>query len=192
MQKLLLASSSIYRQELLSRLQIPFGCFSPDIDETPKNGESIEALVLRLSKEKAKAALNQYPDAICIGSDELAVLNKEVLGKPLTHENAIQQLSAMSGQKVDFYTGICVLSSAPAFEDCRLVTTSVTFRKLTPSMIENYLQKEKPYQSAGSFKSETLGSALIEKFHGDDPTAIIGLPLITLCNMLEKVGMAVI
>lgn len=192
MQKLLLASSSLYRQELLSRLKISFDCYSPDIDETPKNGESIEALVLRLSKEKAKAASTQYPDAICIGSDELAVLNNEVLGKPLTHENAIQQLSAMSGQKVDFYTGICVLSTSPTFEDCRLVMTSVTFRKLTPSMIENYLQKEKPYQSAGSFKSETLGSALIEKFHGDDPTAMIGLPLIALCDMLEKAGMPVI
>lgn len=192
MHKLLLASSSVYRQELLGRLKIPFDSFSPNIDETPKPGESIQALVLRLSKEKAIAASNRFPEAICIGSDEVAALDNEVLGKPLTHEKAVKQLMSMSGKKVAFHTGVCVLAPLQAFEDCRLVTTAVTFRKLTPSMIENYLNKEQPYQSAGSFKSETLGSALIEKFHGDDPTAMIGLPLITLCDMLEKVGFAAI
>ncbi len=192
MPKLLLASSSIYRQELLARLKVPFDSFSPDIDETPKVGESIQALVLRLSKEKAKAASQRFPDAVCIGSDEVAALDNQILGKPLTHEAAIQQLMSMSGKRVEFHTGVCVYAPALSFEDCRLVTTAVTFRQLTPSMIENYLIKEQPYQSAGSFKSETLGSALIEKFHGDDPTAMIGLPLITLCQLLEKVGVAVI
>lgn len=192
MQTLLLASSSIYRQELLARLKLPFQSFSPDIDETPKNGESIHALVLRLSKEKAKAGAERFPSAICIGSDEVAALGNSVLGKSGTHEKAIQQLSAMSGQKVDFHTGVCVYAPSLSFEDCRLVTTTITFRKLTSSMIENYLAKEQPYNSAASFKSETLGSALIEKFQSDDPTAIIGLPLITLCDMLQKVGIAVI
>ncbi|MGE3317669.1 MAG: nucleoside triphosphate pyrophosphatase [Candidatus Berkiella sp.] len=192
MPKLLLASSSIYRQELLGRLKIPFESYSPDIDETPKNGESLEALVLRLSKEKAKAGVMQFPEAVCIGSDEIAALENTILGKPLTHENAIQQLTRMSGQKVDFLTGVCVYAPKLSFEDCRLVTTTVIFKKLTPSMIENYLQKEQPYQSAGSFKSETLGSALIDKMQSDDPTAIIGLPLITLCHMLNKVGIAII
>lgn len=192
MHKLLLASSSIYRQELLGRLKIPFDSFAPDVDETPKTGESIQALVLRLSKEKAKAASNRFPEAVCIGSDEVAALGNVILGKPLTHENAVMQLMSMSGKKIEFHTGVCVYAPTLSFEDCRLVTTAVTFRKLTPSMIENYLNKEQPYQSAGSFKSETLGSALIEKFHGDDPTAMIGLPLITLCDMLEKVGIAVV
>jgi septum formation protein len=192
MPKLLLASSSIYRQELLARLKIPFDSFAPDIDETPKKGESIQALVLRLSKEKAKAASQRFLDAVCIGSDEVAALDNQILGKPLTHEAATLQLKSMSGRKVEFHTGVCVYAPTLAFEDCRLVTTAVTFRQLTTSMIENYLLKEQPYQSAGSFKSETLGSALIEKFHGDDPTALIGLPLITLCEMLQKIGLGVI
>jgi len=192
MKKLLLASSSVYRQELLARLKVPFDSFAPDIDETPKMGESIQALVLRLSKEKAFAASHRFPDAICIGSDEVAALGNTILGKPLTHEVATKQLTDMSGKKIEFHTGICVYAPALSFEDCRLVTTAVTFRQLTPNMIENYLIKEQPYHSAGSFKSETLGSALIEKFHGDDPTAMIGLPLITLCDMLQKIGFGVI
>lgn len=192
MKKIILASSSVYRQELLERLKIPFDSYSPDIDETPQANETVEELVGRLSKAKAKAALLRYPDTVCIGSDEVAVLHNRVLGKPLTHANAIMQLSAMSGQKVDFHTGVCVLSTNPAFEDCRFVTTSVLFRQLTPSMIENYLLKEKPYHSAGSFKSETLGAALIEKFQGDDPTALIGLPLIVLCEMLNLAGVPII
>jgi len=192
MPKLLLASSSIYRQELLGRLKIPFESFSADIDETPKSGESLESLVLRLSKEKAKAGAITFPDTICIGSDEIATLENRILGKPLTHESAIQQLTLMSGQKVEFLTGVCVYAPKLSFEDCRLVTTTVLFKKLTSSMIENYLQKEQPYHSAGSFKSETLGCALIEKMQSDDPTAIIGLPLIVLCDMLSKVGINII
>lgn len=192
MKKIILASSSIYRQELLSRLKIPFDSFSPDIDETPLANETVETLVQRLAKAKAKAAQLRYPDALCIGSDEVAALDYRPLGKPLTHANAILQLSAMSGKRVDFHTGICVLSANPEFADCRLVTTAVLFRQLTQNMIENYLLKEKPYHSAGSFKSETLGVALIEKFQGEDPTALIGLPLIVLCEMLNQAGISVI
>lgn len=192
MPKLLLASSSIYRQELLGRLKIPFESFSPNIDETPKKGESIETLVARLSREKAKAGALHFPDAVCIGSDEVAVLNDTVLGKPGDHENAISQLKNLSGQKIEFLTGVCVYAKEHAFEDYRLVTTTVIFKKLTQNMIENYLLKEQPYNSAGSFKSETLGCALIEKMQSDDPTAIIGLPLITLCELLQKAGIQVI
>lgn len=192
MPKLLLASSSIYRQELLSRLKVPFESFSPDIDETPKSGESLESLVLRLSREKAKAGAIRFPESVCIGSDEIATLENAILGKPLSHENAIEQLTRMSGQKIDFLTGVCVYAPTLSFEDCRLVTTTVIFKKLTRNMIENYLLKEQPYNSAGSFKSETLGCALIEKMQSDDPTAIIGLPLISLCDLLNKAGIEVI
>lgn len=192
MHKLLLASSSIYRRELLSRLLIPFTTFSSDIDETPLPGESWQALVLRLAKEKAKVATISNPNTVCIGSDEVAALGKVLLGKPGTHEQAIEQLKIMSGQKVHFYTGVCVYAPFLNHEDSYLAITSVLFRDLSDNMIENYLLKEKPYQSAGSFKSETLGSALVERIETDDPTAIIGLPLIQLCKMLERVGILVL
>lgn len=193
MKPLLLASSSIYRKALLSRLQLPFTTYSPDIDETPLPNESCEILVQRLSIEKAQVAANLHPNTVCIGSDEVAVLNGKILGKPSNHENAIIQLSSMSGQKVYFYTGLCVaITGTESYQECQLAITAVKFRPLTDSMIENYLQKEKPYGSAGSFKSETLGSALIEKFEGDDPTAMIGLPLILLCDMLNRAGVEVI
>lgn len=188
MHNIILASSSIYRRELLSRLQIPFNTFSPEIDETPQPNESIEALVLRLSKEKAKIAANKYPKAICIGSDEVAALEGTILGKPGDHVSARNQLTKMSGRKVDFFTGVCVYAPFLSFEDCQLVRTAVKFRPLSPQTIEQYLLKEKPYFSAGSFKSESLGSALIEHFEGNDPTAIIGLPLILLCDMLRNAG----
>jgi septum formation protein len=192
MHPLILASSSIYRQELLSRLKIPFTTFSSDIDETPRQGESITDMVLRLSKEKAYVACEKNPGAVCIGSDEVAAIGETILGKPGNHENAIKQLRQMSGQKIIFYTGICVAAPFLNHEECRMSTTTVTFRHLTLTMIENYLNKEKPYQSAGSFKSETLGSALISRFESDDPTAIIGLPLIILCEMLVKAGIEII
>lgn len=192
MHPIILASSSIYRQELLSRLKIPFTTFSSDIDETKRNGESIFDMVLRLSKEKALAAAIKNPGCVCIGSDEVAALGNTILGKPGNYENAINQLSQMSGKEVIFYTGVCVSAPFLRHEECRIATTTVTFRKLSQHQIENYLRKEEPYQSAGSFKSETLGSALLEKFESEDPTAIIGLPLIMLCEMLRKVGVEVI
>jgi septum formation protein len=192
MHPIILASSSIYRQELLSRLKIPFTTFSSDIDESPKNGESIFDMVLRLSKEKALSAAKKNPGSICIGSDEVAALNNTILGKPGNYENAVKQLSQMSGQQVIFYTGVCVAAPFLHHEECKMAKTTVTFRKLSQQQIENYLSKEQPFQSAGSFKSETLGSALLEKFESDDPTAIIGLPLIMLCEMLRKVGIEVV
>lgn len=192
MRPLILASSSIYRKALLERLKIPFTCFAPDIDESPRPGENISDLVLRLSKEKSEFCNDKYTDAVCIGSDELAAIDNEALGKPGDKANAIKQLTLMSGNQVKFYTGVCVSAHYLKHHECRLSITTLTFKKLTASMIENYLEKEKPYHSAASFKSETLGSALIEKFECDDPTGIIGLPLIMLCEMLEKVGIEVI
>jgi len=189
---LLLASSSLYRRELLLRLQLPFITHSPNIDETPHPNETWEDLVTRLSIEKAKAGGRVYPDAVCIGSDEVAVVNNTLLGKPEDHTHAQAQLSQMSGQKVYFYTGICVWVPTQSYESSRVIITAVQFRTLTDSMIENYLHKEKPYQSAGSFKFESLGCALIHSFEGEDPTALIGLPLIALCDMLAQVGIEII
>jgi septum formation protein len=192
MHPLILASSSIYRKSLLERLKIPFTCYAPDIDESPLEGETIRDLVLRLSKEKSEICSQKHPEAACIGSDELAVINNEIVGKPGNKENAIKQLTLMSGEQVKFYTGVCISAQFLKHHECRLSITTLTFKKLTPSMIENYLEKEKPYHSAASFKSETLGSALIEKFECDDPTGIIGLPLIMLCDMLRNVGIDVV
>lgn len=187
---IVLASSSVYRKELFSRLKLPFQTASPDIDESMLPNESFEEHVKRLSFAKAHIVAKRHPEALCIGSDEIAALGNDVLGKPLTHENAVLQLKKMSGQTVVFYTGVAVVKKD--YEDYRLAITKVTFRKLNDSMIENYLLKEQPYFSAGSFKSETLGSALITKFEGNDPTALIGLPLIDLVEMLEKAGVKVI
>lgn len=192
MQKILLASGSIYRQELLTRLKIPFESYAPEIDETPLPNEPLTELVIRLAKEKASAAAKIFPDHICIGSDEVAGLAGRILGKPQNYENAYAQLQSMSGQQVYFYTGVCVYAPFLNHEETHLATCAVQFRALSSSMIENYLNKETPFASAASFKSETLGSALIERFEGTDPTAIIGLPLIALCEMLRKVGVAVI
>lgn len=192
MTQLILASSSIYRKELLARLKVPFDTYSPEIDESRLDNESIHDMVERLSRAKAQAALAKYPHAVCIGSDEVAGLEETILGKPGTHENAIAQLTQMSGKQVIFYTGVCVSAPLKNYEVYHLSTTAITFRDLTQEMIENYLHKEKPYHSAGSFKSETLGSALINRFESDDPTAIIGLPLIKLSQMLEEAGIAVI
>lgn len=192
MPKILLASSSVYRKALFSRLQIPFTTYAPEIDETPLAGEHFPALVQRLAIEKAKAAYKHHPDSICIGSDEVAALKNTLLNKPGSHSRAREQLKGMSGQKVYFHTSVCVFAPFLDFQDCDVVTTSVTFRHLSDSMIENYLLKEKPYESAGSFKSEALGSALIERFEGEDPTAMIGLPLIRLCDMLMKVGVQIV
>lgn len=190
--ELILASSSPYRRELFERLKLPFQCHSPDVDETALPNESFEEHVKRLSLAKAYKVAELFPDAVCIGSDEIAALGNEILGKPLTHENAVIQLRKMSGQTVTFYTGVCVVIGATTYQDYRLATTKILFRELSDRKIENYLHKEGPYFSAGSFKSETLGSALIKKFEGNDPTALIGLPLIDLTEMLEHAGVDVL
>lgn len=192
MRELVLASSSVYRKELLSRLQLPFMTFSPHVNESRLPDEPVHAMVERLARDKARAAGQVFPHKCCIGADTLACLGETTLGKPMTHEVAVQQLKQLSQQRVDFHTGVSVVAPAQGFEETRVVTTTVTFRQLSDAMIEHYLRKEKPYFSSASFKSETLGSALITRFEGDDPTALIGLPLIALCDLLAAAGMPVI
>lgn len=188
--KILLASSSKYRKALFERLKIPFESHSPNIDESRQPNESIIDMVKRLSLAKASVALAHYPHHVCIGSDEVAALGDTLLGKPGNQENAIAQLTQLSGQKIYFYTGVAVKSKN--YQGYQLCTTTVWFRDLTQRMIESYLEKEQPFESAASFKSETLGCALIDRMEADDPTAIIGLPLISLCRMLEEAGVTVI
>ena len=192
MTQIILASSSPYRKELLSRLRLPFEIFAPHIDEAPLLDESFEDHVKRLSLAKAHEVAKQFPHAYCIGSDEVAGLSNEILGKPLTHENAKAQLEKLSGKTVTFYTGVALVQASNHFEEYRLAMTHVTFRSLSDEMIEAYLQKEKPYHSSASFKSETLGSTLILRCESHDPTAIIGLPLIELTNLFEKAGISVL
>lgn len=188
MKPIILASSSIYRQELLKRLYLPFDCHAPQVDETRFPDEPVRAMVCRLARAKAVKASEHYPDTICIGSDEVAAMGEVIFGKPETKENAKMQLNEMSGKMVHFHTAVCLYAPSLQIDECQVVTTGVKFRTLSLQMIENYLEKEKPYQSAGSFKSEALGSAIIERFEGEDPTAIVGLPLITLSEMLRNCG----
>lgn len=189
---LVLASTSPFRKNLLERLGIPFETYAPHVDEMPLLLESPVALVIRLAELKARAAQSTYPNALIIGSDQVAVNDGIILGKPQTHEQAIQQLMAVSGKSVDFLTGLCLFNTVTHFAQIDMVRFSVTFRQLTLSQIENYLHREKPYHCAGSFKSEGLGIALLESMTGSDPTALIGLPLIRLVQMLETEGMLVI
>lgn len=191
-QKIILGSSSIYRKELLQRLQIPFETMSPDIDETSLEHESSQETALRLAGAKARMVATKFPDALIIGSDQVAVLGSQRLGKPLNHANAMEQLRLMQGKEVIFYTAICLLNSATDRLQTRLVPYHVKFRSLTHQQIECYLQKEQPYHCAGSAKSEGLGIALIERMTGDDPNALIGLPLIALIDMLVAEGVNII
>lgn len=186
--RLVLGSTSPFRKEILNKLGLPFDTAAPDIDESPLINEMPEQLVVRLAEQKARAVANTYPDNLIIGSDQVAVIDNEILGKPHTHEKAIEQLTNASGKTVRFYTGLCLYNSATTVTQSEVVPFDVVFRKLTTSQIENYLRKEKPYQCAGSFKSEALGITLFEKLLGDDPNTLIGLPLIRLVAMLEKEG----
>lgn len=189
--KLVLGSSSPYRKELLERLGIPFECISADIDETRKEGETPEALCVRLAREKALKVKELAPDAIVIGSDQVAVLGDRILGKPHTHERAVEQLSAMQGQTVYFLTALCVVGAdGKIFET--MVPTVVTMKKLSRSTIEHYLDREQPFNCAGSAKIEKLGIALMKEVRSTDPTALIGLPLIETVNLLAKAGLEVI
>ncbi len=189
---LILASTSIYRSELLSRLQIPFQTATPDVDETQLANESAQQTSLRLSIAKAQAVAIRYPDALIIGSDQVALLGDQQLGKPLTHDNAVRQLRAMSGQTVIFYTALTLLNSRTQDIQTEVAVNRVSYRKLTNEQIENYLNKEHPYHCAGSAKSEGLGIALISRMEGDDPNALVGLPLILLVNMLLKQGVPIL
>lgn len=185
---LVLASTSIYRRELLERLQLPFETAAPNIDETRLANESAQAMVARLAQQKAEAIVAHYPNALIIGSDQCAVLGEQVLGKPHTHERAIEQLQASSGRTVEFLTGLCLYDSASKTFQLEVIPFQVEFRELSTVEIDNYLHREQPYNCAGSFKSEGLGISLFKRMRGDDPTALIGLPLIRLCTMLREQG----
>ncbi len=189
---LILGSTSPYRRELLERLKIPFSVASPDVDETPRPGELPQQTAHRLAIAKAQAVGRLNPAALIIGSDQVATLDDMQLGKPLTHANAVQQLSMMRGRKVIFHSAVCLYNSASGTVQSRIVPFEVVFRNLSDEQIENYLRKEQPYNCAGSAKSEGLGIALIAKMRGDDPNALIGLPLIALIDMLQNEGVAVI
>ena len=190
--KLILASSSPYRRELLQRLGIPFEVVAPDVDETPAPGETPQALVERLAIVKARTVAKQRSDALVIGSDQVAVYDGTIVGKPLTHDRAVEQLRRASGKTVTLYTGLALINGASGHTQSEVVPFRVAFRRLSEAQIENYLRKEQPYHCAGSVKSEGLGIALLERFEGDDPNALIGLPLIRLVRMLECEGMKVI
>ena len=185
-QLLVLASSSVYRSELLKRLQLPFETMAPNVDETPLPNESARATSVRLAQEKARAVASHYPDALIIGSDQVALLGDLQLGKPLTHDNAVRQLRAMRGKTTHFYTALALLNSKTGNMQTEVAENLVTLRDLSDAEIEGYLQKEQPYHCAGSAKSEGLGIALISKMTGDDPNALIGLPLILLIQMLRR------
>lgn len=189
---LVLASTSPFRKALLERLSIPFLTAAPGVDESALPGETPESLVKRLAEKKARVVAAQFPDALIIGSDQVSIVNDSVVGKPGTHEAAVKQLRNASGQCVRFLTGLCLLDSATNGAQIDVVPFEVTFRTLTDNQIEQYLQRDKPYNCAGSFRSEKLGIALFEKMAGDDPNSLIGLPLIRLVTMLEKAGYPVI
>ena len=191
-QPLILASTSVYRSELLSRLRIPFQTAAPDLDETPLANESAKQTSLRLSREKAQAVVVHHPNALIIGSDQVALLDNRQLGKPLNHENATKQLRSMSGKTVTFYTALSLLNARNGEIQTEVAVNRVNFRKLTDAQIESYLLKEQPYHCAGSVKSEGLGITLINSMEGDDPNALIGLPLILLVNMLWNQGVAIL
>lgn len=190
--RLILASTSPYRRELLSRLGLPFEIADPNADETPLSGEAPEALALRLSEAKARAVAVQFPDALIIGSDQVAVMEGQTFGKPGNHERAVEQLRILRGRTVNFFTGLCLFNSRTGHTQVQGIPTLVTFRNLTDGEIENYLQREQPYNCAGAAKSEGLGIALLTRLHGDDPNALIGLPLIALCAMLRTEGVEVL
>lgn len=192
MQPLILASTSPYRRELLSRLGLAFEVANPKTDESPQPGELPEALSLRLAEAKAKAVAGQFPDALIIGSDQVATVDGRIYGKPGNHERAAAQLQELSGKTVNFYTGLCLFNAKTGKADVRGIPTLVTFRQLSLEEIEHYLRREPAYNCAGSAKSEGLGIALLESIHGDDPNALIGLPLIALCTMLKRQGIKVL
>ncbi|MDI9234199.1 Maf family nucleotide pyrophosphatase [Limnohabitans lacus] len=183
-----LGSTSRYRRELMERLRIPFSVAAPDVDETPAAGESPRDLALRLALAKAKAVAAKHPDAVVIGSDQVADLAGQPLGKPGEHARAVRQLRQMRGQTVVFQTALAVVCLATGFEAVDLAAVRVVFRDLSDDEIEAYLQAEKPYDCAGSAKSEGLGIALLESIDNDDPTALIGLPLIRTARLLRQAG----
>ncbi len=192
MPQLVLASTSPFRKQLLEKLKLEFTTDSPDIDESRLVGETPEALVARLAEQKAVAVAERHPNSLIIGSDQVAVNDGEILGKPGNHDKAVAQLQSTSGQRVTFLTGLCLYNSATGDSQLEVVPFGVVFRELSESQIENYLNAEQPYNCAGSFKSEAMGIALFERLEGEDPNTLIGLPLIRLVRMLEAEGVRVI
>jgi len=188
MQQLILASTSRYRRELLARLRLPFDVLSPDVDETALPGEAPAALAQRLALAKAHAVAQRHPNAVVIGSDQVADLAGEAIGKPGTHERAVAQLRRMRGHSVVFQTAVAVVCTATGYAGAALVPVTVRFRPLDDAEIEHYLRAEQPYDCAGSAKVETLGIALLDAIESDDPTALIGLPLIKTCALLREAG----
>ncbi|MFT3931371.1 MAG: nucleoside triphosphate pyrophosphatase [Spongiibacteraceae bacterium] len=192
MLSIILASSSLYRRRLLEQLGLTFDWASPDIDETPLPAETPEQLVHRLAHTKAQALATRFPQHWIIGSDQAASFNNRILGKPGTIDNARQQLRDCRGQRVEFLTGLCLLNSHSGESKTIVERFSVVFRELTDAQIDRYLQREQPFDCAGSFKVEGLGIALFERLEGDDPNALIGLPLIRLVTLLKDAGIDVI
>lgn len=186
--QLVLASSSPFRQELLEKLGLKFSCDSPDIDESAQTHETPQQLVARLAQEKAKAVAARHPNALIIASDQCAILDSNILGKPGDHLTAVQQLQSASGKKVEFLTSLVLLNSNTGNLQIEVCPFAVYFRTLTYLEIEGYLNKEQPYNCAGSFKSEGLGITLFQRLEGDDPNTLIGLPLIRLTMMLRNEG----
>ncbi|MFZ9556050.1 MAG: Maf family nucleotide pyrophosphatase [Limnohabitans sp.] len=189
---LILGSTSRYRRELLERLQLPFEVHAPQVDETPRAGEPPENLARRLALAKARAVAARYPQAVVIGSDQVADLEGEPLGKPGTHARAVEQLRRMRGRTVIFQTALSVVCLARGFEMSDLAAVKVRFRALSDAEIDTYLRREEPYDCAGSAKSEGLGIALLESIDNDDPTALVGLPLIRTARMLRAAGLPVL
>jgi len=190
--QLILASTSVYRRHLLERLRLPFTVIASDVDETALPHESPASLARRLALAKAQAVAAQHPQCVVIGSDQVADLKGEALGKPGTHARAVAQLQRMRGQMVIFQTAVAVVCQATGFARTDLAPVKVQFKNLTDAQIERYLLAEKPYDCAGSAKSEGLGIALLTRIDNDDPTALVGLPLIRTCQLLEAAGLKVL
>ncbi len=186
---LVLGSTSRYRRELLQRLRLPFEAVAPDVDETPRPGEAPAALALRLALAKAQAVAALRPQAVVIGSDQVADLDGQPIGKPGGHERAVAQLRSLSGRQAVFQTAVSVVRADTGFAKTLLAPVTVRFRTLSDAEIERYLRLEAPYDCAGSAKSETLGIALLDAIESDDPTALVGLPLIRTCALLREAGL---
>ncbi|EGM70426.1 Maf family protein [Shewanella sp. HN-41] len=189
---LVLASTSVYRQALLQKLGLAFECCNPNIDETPKMDESAQALVLRLAQAKALAGGEYFPDSLIIGSDQVAVIDDKIIGKPHHFDNAVAQLTQASGKAITFYTGLALYNAATGTMTAEVEPFTVHFRHLSHAQIVSYIEKEEPYYCAGSFKSEGLGIALFTQLEGRDPNTLVGLPLILLTEMLLAQGVDVL
>lgn len=191
MPPILLASGSVYRRELLARLRLPFDYAAPEIDESPRPNESGTALASRLAQQKAQTLASRYPEHLIIGSDQVAVLDEQLIGKPGTFERAREQLRAASGRSVSFLTGLCLYNARSGRSQVDCIPFTVHFRELDDARIERYLRAEQPYDCAGSFKCEALGISLFRRTEGDDITSLVGLPLIRLVDMLEAEGIQI-